>query len=498
MSSLRISHQGRATGAPLSSAEKSRPEAANEGASFAVALGAANAPPKEAAAWLGDQTDETSDGAPSSHKRSGGSVKSDGAAATLAAAGVLAAMGQGASAASSATPAATPALSDGNTVGTIPGSTGQSSVAAALVGGWQTPAGIAVDAPSTAVAAQSTTTTDTGAVTSGGVAPGAMPMFLAGRMAPGHGQAVAAPPTDNAVSVADQATGNPAAPVSVDPSGGVGHTPISSPPDTTNASGVTPLASPSNPPGGSVSGASDAIVATATSSALAPSVTPSAGIASTNAASPAVASPIAATTTSSGQPNSNGAFGDGSFGAGERGHYTSVAASSASSDATTAAALGANSSGPVATAAAPGTTPTPDGNGTVAGTITDQVTDHLLRLVSNGSREMTMRLHPPELGDLTVRVAVSGRDVSAWFASPQPQVQNAINDALGQLQTNLGSAGYNLTGAWVGADGSSARQRGSELPAPPTPTSPASSSSALPAAVAAVSRPPASGLNIYV
>jgi flagellar hook-length control protein FliK len=211
-----------------------------------------------------------------------------------------------------------------------------------------------------------------------------------------------------------------------------------------------------------------------------------------------VASPIAATTTSSGQPNSNGAFGDGSFGAGERGHYTSVAASSASSDATTAAALGANSSGPVATAAAPGTTPTPDGNGTVAGTITDQVTDHLLRLVSNGSREMTMRLHPPELGDLTVRVAVSGRDVSAWFASPQPQVQNAINDALGQLQTNLGSAGYNLTGAWVGADGSSARQRGSELPAPPTPTSPASSSSALPAAVAAVSRPPASGLNIYV
>jgi hypothetical protein len=97
-----------------------------------------------------------------------------------------------------------------------------------------------------------------------------------------------------------------------------------------------------------------------------------------------------------------------------------------------------------------------------------------------------------------VRVAVSGRDVSAWFASPQPQVQSAISAAMGQLQTDLGNAGYNLSGAWVGADASSAQQQGSRLLAPP-PTLPSvdPSPAVLPAATTA-SGPVASGLNIYV
>jgi flagellar hook-length control protein FliK len=195
--------------------------------------------------------------------------------------------------------------------------------------------------------------------------------------------------------------------------------------------------------------------------------------------------------TSSGQPGFGGAFG-----AGERDDHTSIAATSASSDATTAAALGTNGD-PAATIATPGATPTPAGNGTVAGTIADQVTGNLLRLASDGSREMTMRLHPAELGDVTVRVAVSGRDVSAWFASPQPQVQSAISAALGQLQTNLGNAGYNLSGAWVGADASSAQQQGSRLPMPPPLPSSAASSPALSPAAAA-SGAAVSGLNIYV
>jgi hypothetical protein len=215
-------------------------------------------------------------------------------------------------------------------------------------------------------------------------------------------------------------------------------------------------------------------------------------------ASLAAPTPSASGTTWSGQPGSGDAFGSGTFGAGERGRYTSVAATSAAGDAATVAAPAADSS-TAATTAASSTAPAPDASETVTGAITDQVTSHLLRLVSNGSRDMVMRLHPPELGDLTVRVTVSGRDVSAWFASPQPQVESAISAALGQLQTNLGNAGYNLTGAWVGADASSAQQQGSRLPAPPpTPTSPASSSAVLPAAVAATSRPAVSGLNIYV
>ena len=132
-----------------------------------------------------------------------------------------------------------------------------------------------------------------------------------------------------------------------------------------------------------------------------------------------------------------------------------------------------------------------------ADTIADQVAGQLARMASNGSGEMVMRLHPPELGDLTVRVAVSGRDVAAWFASPQPQVQSAISAAIGQLQTNLGNAGYNLNGAWVGADASSARQQqNSSLPASPAPRAPLVAVAALPAASA--SRSASSGLNIYV
>lgn len=108
-----------------------------------------------------------------------------------------------------------------------------------------------------------------------------------------------------------------------------------------------------------------------------------------------------------------------------------------------------------------------------------------------------MRLHPPELGDLTVRVAVSGRDVAAWFASPQPQVQSAISAAMGQLQTNLGNAGYNLNGAWVGADPSGAReQQNSYQPAAPAVRAPLADLPALPASGSG--RAPSSGLNVYV
>lgn len=107
-----------------------------------------------------------------------------------------------------------------------------------------------------------------------------------------------------------------------------------------------------------------------------------------------------------------------------------------------------------------------------------------------------MRLRPPELGDVTVRVAVTGRDVSAWFASPQPQVQSAISAAIGQLQTSLGDAGYNLSGAWVGGGAANAQQ---ERPSPPIPAAAAaiSASAAVPP-MAAAPRPAASGLNIYV
>ena len=106
-----------------------------------------------------------------------------------------------------------------------------------------------------------------------------------------------------------------------------------------------------------------------------------------------------------------------------------------------------------------------------------------------------MRLYPPELGEVTVRVAVSGHDVAAWFGSPEPHVQTAISAAIGQLQADLGNAGYNLNGAWVGADTSGAQPR-SASPPPPASRLPAAASG--PPLLDAGRLQPASGVNIYV
>jgi len=132
-----------------------------------------------------------------------------------------------------------------------------------------------------------------------------------------------------------------------------------------------------------------------------------------------------------------------------------------------------------------------------AAEVARQASDQLVRLVASSGREVTVQLHPPELGDLTVRVAVAGRDVSAWFGSPQPLVQQAIGAALGQLQAGLGSAGYTLSHAWVGADASGAGERGRD-PAPPQPPRGVSAVAASGAAGAMPGRANAAGVSIYV
>jgi flagellar hook-length control protein FliK len=81
-----------------------------------------------------------------------------------------------------------------------------------------------------------------------------------------------------------------------------------------------------------------------------------------------------------------------------------------------------------------------------------QLFHHVMGSVGSGGQEIVLQLHPPELGDLTVRVLVHGREVSAWFATPQIQVQQAVSQAIGQLQTDLGNVGYNLASASIGAD----------------------------------------------
>ncbi|MBV8120556.1 MAG: flagellar hook-length control protein FliK [Alphaproteobacteria bacterium] len=127
----------------------------------------------------------------------------------------------------------------------------------------------------------------------------------------------------------------------------------------------------------------------------------------------------------------------------------------------------------------------------------DQLSGHVIGSIENSARDVVLHLHPPELGDLTVRVVVSGREVSAWFATPQEQVQQMIRQAIGQLHTDLGNAGYNLAGAWVGADASGSRERNARLAPTPTDRIAARGADAVdPANTSAPS--PSSGVSIYV
>jgi flagellar hook-length control protein FliK len=121
---------------------------------------------------------------------------------------------------------------------------------------------------------------------------------------------------------------------------------------------------------------------------------------------------------------------------------------------------------------------------------------HLLTLIGSGKQEATFQLVPPELGELTVRVAIQGRDVSAWFGSAQPQVQQVIGQALDQLRSDLAGAGLNLAGAWVGTDASNARER-SAAPQSPPPNFTANSRDSAPSGNGQAERR-ASGVSVYV
>lgn len=113
-------------------------------------------------------------------------------------------------------------------------------------------------------------------------------------------------------------------------------------------------------------------------------------------------------------------------------------------------------------------------NGT-SQTLANALGTQLLSMVAAGRNQVTVHLSPPDLGTLTVHVEVQSHDVSAWFASPQPQVQQAVNDALTQLHGSLSGAGLNLAGAWVGADvsgGGNGRPAATPLPIRRAPAAP--------------------------
>lgn len=531
MSSLRISHQNRAIGASAAGTDGGRAETSGTDTTFALALGAAaGVVSKGAATLFGGTTGDNADNS-TPRKRTAADAKADSAAASLAGqylsstqdplmqglpttpswparqgeahskdddvAGSIAAQG---------TPAAnTPNALTANPLGllnTAPGSDGVDPVATAsgnqvdatpLAAGPTASAGTRIhEASETADTAVSDAPSESGTVVTASNP-------IAASVAPSG--AITSQPAATTALLAARETApvaggiasdrTPMAPVGLN--GNAGAAPASNiivPVNAANAPAAAPETLAPGPADGALSSSPE--ITLAGTGSISPAHEPTNKAPTADTAQPSrtlLAGLLQSPLSSTSGPQITG--GDSS----ERGRLTPVAAASDAGNTTAAAIVGnANlSAAGGSPSGAPGSAADPGG----ASTIADQVTGQLARMVSNGMHDVVMRLHPPELGDLTIRIAVSGHDVSAWFVSPQPQVQSAISDAIGQLRTDLSNAGYNLNGAWVGADASGAGQQGSSLPAPPEVRSPFSPPSAGVSATV-VSRPSPSGLNLYV
>jgi hypothetical protein len=559
MSTLRISHHNRSISALSGAGDSARTDSSGDGASFASALGVAGLAPKDAsAALLGGKSGDSSGDPATPRKQSGGQGTLDSVAASLAAQGSLAPVSEPASphrrspgrdqADDAALSLAAEASVSGQGSSNLPGTAvseprrvaalGASATSASSVpasgSGWLATTATNTSATSVAsVPASDSTAAASNAPGSSDDIVGRLPANLdrfgatvattddpnnanasadasqldarpvdanppspeiaavsAGvarqNAAPGTRQVLsnrtaAAPAVSNDAGTASPAGtgagGETATPAAVS---GLAHAPT--------ADGLAVGWTATDPTGGAVADAGPVLPALAPAASTAPHI-------GTSSATSVLAGvlPQILPSTGSGQTGTTGsgiAAADGVA----RGRFTPLGATSDAGNPAAAAVGDSGAPAPVASAAgASASDPTP----TATASVSDQVAGQLVRLVSSGSRDMVMRLRPPELGDLTVRVAVSGRDVSAWFASPQPEVQSAITAAMGQLQTSLGDAGYNLNGAWVGADGSNAGQQGANpSPLPAARSLAAASSPGLSAAIAP--QPAASGLNIYV
>ncbi|MGH7038604.1 MAG: flagellar hook-length control protein FliK [Stellaceae bacterium] len=126
-----------------------------------------------------------------------------------------------------------------------------------------------------------------------------------------------------------------------------------------------------------------------------------------------------------------------------------------------------------------------------------QLSGPIMGAVANGHRDLSLHLHPPELGEVSVRLVVSGRTVSAWFDSPQPQVQQAIGQGIGELRADLAAAGYDLSGAWVGGQAWTPRERGGSPPAP-RPVRPAAAGAPVPEVRGTAPAAAGAGVSVYV
>jgi flagellar hook-length control protein FliK len=84
--------------------------------------------------------------------------------------------------------------------------------------------------------------------------------------------------------------------------------------------------------------------------------------------------------------------------------------------------------------------------------VAEQIAQHIERLVYERERNsLTVRLDPPELGVVELRIQVTGSEVQAWLTAERDLTRQMLQQAQQYLREQLESRGLHLTHFDVGA-----------------------------------------------
>ncbi|MGI2171660.1 flagellar hook-length control protein FliK [Shewanella sp. MF05960] len=83
----------------------------------------------------------------------------------------------------------------------------------------------------------------------------------------------------------------------------------------------------------------------------------------------------------------------------------------------------------------------------------------LITMVSNGIQQAEIRLDPPELGHLTVKIQIQGDQTQVQFHVAQSQTRDLVEQAIPRLRDMLASEGLQLTDSKVSQGGSGREQQ---------------------------------------
>ena len=114
-------------------------------------------------------------------------------------------------------------------------------------------------------------------------------------------------------------------------------------------------------------------------------------------------------------------------------------------------------------------------------------------LVNDGARQASLRMNPPELGPVEVRINLSDSEASISFAAQHESVREAIESALPKLRTMLAQSGLSLGDVNV-STGSPDQQGGEQADGTASPASATDTDGADTAQSSAVAQPLHRGL----